>query len=951
MSSLIGRTVSHYRILELVGRGGMGAVYKAHDLELDRDVALKFLTADEAWNDSQAGVDARDRFLREARAASALDHPHIATIHGIDRTEDGDVFIAMAYYDGDTLASRIGSGGLPVPEAVALLRQVADGLAAAHAAGIVHRDIKPANVLVTKSGVAKIIDFGLAKMDQATQLASARTMTGTVAYMAPEQVTGEPVGPATDVWALGATAFELLTGNRPFTGGTVAAVVHKITSQPPGPELDARSDIPAALKSVVRRALSRNPADRFPDADAFLAALPGATPAVARPKPRLAIGVVAIAAAVAIVAAGGWWWKRTTDRTWVRTEAMPEISRLADEESFAIAVALLDRARAILPGDAALAELASRVQGPASVQVTPAGARVFVRAYSDPAAAWRDLGPAPVENVTLPLGLKRWRIEKDGFTTIERVTRLGPQSFQLQKTGEAPAGMVAIPGGRASAWIAGMDPIDQTTLSPYYIDRYEVTNKQYRQFIDAGGYRNKAFWKVPIVHDGRTIPWEEAVTRFVDATGRPGPSTWELGSFPSGQEDHPVSGISWYEAAAYAESLGKTLPTVLHWVKAASTPMQSLIVRLSNFDGKSLAPVGTYQGLSEFGVYDVAGNAREWLWNASGAERHILGGAWNDPSYLFTYAGTRPPLDRSAGNGFRCAVYPSGAPAQTVGAIALSFRDFAREKPVEEAVHRAHLNIFEYDKLPLDPRTESTDENADWRREIVTFGAAYGGERVMAMVYLPKAGKPPYQTVVFFPGSNAIAEPSVKTTRVPDFLVPSRRAVVIPVYKSTWDRADGLESTWPSPTHRHKDAVVRQVKDFKRTVDYLAARPEFDMTKLAFYGFSWGGRMAAIIPAVDKRVKANIVVLGGLAAAHTFPEVDQINYITRVTTPVLMINGRHDAIEPFESAQLTMFRLWGTPAADKKHVVFDTGHGPFPQNPFRKEILDFLDKYFGEPAR
>jgi dienelactone hydrolase len=204
---------------------------------------------------------------------------------------------------------------------------------------------------------------------------------------------------------------------------------------------------------------------------------------------------------------------------------------------------------------------------------------------------------------------------------------------------------------------------------------------------------------------------------------------------------------------------------------------------------------------------------------------------------------------------------------------------------------------------------------------------------------------------VYFPGSNAIAEPSVKTTRVPDFLVPSRRAVVIPVYKSTWERADGLESTWPSPTHRHKDAVVRQVKDFKRTVDYLAARPEFDTTKLAFYGFSWGGRMAAIIPAVDKRVKANIVVLGGLAAAHTFPEVDQINYITRVTTPVLMINGRHDAIEPLESAQLTMFRLWGTPAADKKHVVFETGHGPFPQNPFRKEILDFLDKYFGEPAR
>jgi dienelactone hydrolase len=286
-----------------------------------------------------------------------------------------------------------------------------------------------------------------------------------------------------------------------------------------------------------------------------------------------------------------------------------------------------------------------------------------------------------------------------------------------------------------------------------------------------------------------------------------------------------------------------------------------------------------------------------------------------------------------------------------MGPMPLSFRDFAREKPVDDAVHRAHLNIFDYDALPLDARTESTDESAQWRREIVTFTAAYGGERVMAAVYIPTSGTPPYQTVVYFPGSNATAEPSVKTTRFPEFLVQSGRALIMPVYKGTWERADGLESTWPSRTHRHKDAVVRQVKDFKRTVDYLAARREFDLSKLAYFGNSWGGRMAAIIPAVDRRVKANVVVLGGLAAAHTFPEVDQINYITRVTTPVLMINGRYDAIEPLESAQLPMLRLWGTPAADRKHVVFDTGHGPFPQNPLRKEVLDFLDKYFGVPAR
>lgn len=255
---------------------------------------------------------------------------------------------------------------------------------------------------------------------------------------------------------------------------------------------------------------------------------------------------------------------------------------------------------------------------------------------------------------------------------------------------------------------------------------------------------------------------------------------------------------------------------------------------------------------------------REWLWNNAGAERHILGGAWNDPSYLFTFAGTRLPLDRSPGNGFRCAKYPAGAPTELSGVMPLSFRDFAREKPVDDAVYRAHLNAFAYDALSLDARTELTDEDDRRRREKVTFTAAYGGERILALVHLPKNATPPYQTVVYFPWSSAIAEPSVMTTESPDFLLQSGRAVVVAVYKGTWERADGLESTWPSATHRHKDAVIRQVKDFKRTVDYLASRTEFDLSRLAYFGNSWGGRMAAIVPAVDTRVKANIVVLGGV---------------------------------------------------------------------------------------
>ena len=949
LSSLVGTTIAHYRVDKLIGRGGMGAVYKAHDLELDRDVALKFLTSAAGASDLPDSRLSRDRFLREARAASALDHPNIATVHGIHHTAEGD-FIAMAFYDGESLAATLSRGPMPVDAAVALLRQVANGLGAAHATGILHCDIKPANILVAHDGTAKIIDFGLAKLDQATRLTGAGSFAGTVAYMAPEQVRGEPASPASDVWALGATAFEMLTGVPPFKGDMVASVVHAIVNNPVGSELDARGDVPGAVKAIVRKALAKDPTARYPHAGAMHAALlesvPVSTPAVRRRGSR-AMMIAAAIVAVVLASGGAWLWKRTTDRAWVRAEAIPEIGRLADQEAYEGAAAILARAMQISPDDAQVLALRSRVEVEASIEVEPAGARVFVKDYNAANGAWRDLGPAPVKSVGLPRGLKRWRIELAGFTTVERAAAPGRLSIALTKDGVTPAGMVAIPAGRALAWIAGMDPIEATPLTPYYIDRYEVTNRQFLQFIESGGYRNRAYWKVAFERDGKAIGWEEAMRLFVDATGRPGPSTWELGRYPAGQDDYPVSGVSWYEAAAYADANGKALPTVVHWVNAASTWMAPVVLQ-SNFGTKSMAAVGRYQGMSASGLYDVAGNVREWLWNTNGGrERHILGGAWNDPSYLFSFAGTRPPLDRSAGNGFRCAVYPSGVSPEALAPKPLSFRDFTKESPVPDAVHRAHLNLFSYDPRPLDVTTESTSDAADWRRETVSFSAAYGGERVRAHVYLPKAGQPPYQTAVYFPGSNSINEKQSASASWPEFLAQSGRVVVYPVYKGTFERNDGLQSTWPSLTHRHKDYVIKQVQDFKRTIDYLETRPDIDAKKLAYYGFSWGGRMAAIIPAVDTRVRLNIVILGGLAAAHTFPEVDQINYLSHVNVPVLMINGRHDAIEPIENAQLPMFRGWGTPDADRKHVVFETGHGPFPQNAFVKEVLDFLDRYFG----
>jgi eukaryotic-like serine/threonine-protein kinase len=265
---MIGRTVSHYRILEHLGGGGMGVVYKAQDLKLDRLVALKFLPP-ELTRDPEA----KERFIHEAKAASALDHGNICTVYEINESDDGQLFIAMACYVGETLKKKIERGPLPIYEAVGITTQVAQGLVKAHESGIIHRDIKPANIIITKDGVAKIVDFGLAKLTGRTLLTKAGSTLGTAAYMSPEQARSEAADLRTDLWSLGVTFYEMLTGHRPFESDYEQALVYSILNEDPKPMRDLRSEVPEALEQIVRRAMAKRLEDRYQSADEFLSDL------------------------------------------------------------------------------------------------------------------------------------------------------------------------------------------------------------------------------------------------------------------------------------------------------------------------------------------------------------------------------------------------------------------------------------------------------------------------------------------------------------------------------------------------------------------------------------------------------------------------------------------------------------------------------------------------------
>ncbi|MCK4824947.1 SUMF1/EgtB/PvdO family nonheme iron enzyme, partial [bacterium] len=287
---------------------------------------------------------------------------------------------------------------------------------------------------------------------------------------------------------------------------------------------------------------------------------------------------------------------------------------------------------------------------------------------------------------------------------------------------------------------------------------------------------------------------------FLDATGRMGPSTWEMGAYPEGLGEYPVSGISWYEAEAYAEFAHKSLPSIFHWNIAANPLLSSAIVPLSNYSGHGPAPVGSFKGMSMFGTYDMAGNAREWCWNEGMNQRFILGGGWNDPNYTFQDDFTQAPFNRYETNGFRCVMYIAKDEDRSslLRSIDYPYRDFMTEQPISEEIREVYKKMFEYDRTDLEAEVVSVEQSeSGYIKEEITFNAAYNNERATAFLLLPEKGNPPYQVVVYFPGSNALQTRSNENMefRYIDFMLKSGRAVMFPVYKSTYERGDGLAST------------------------------------------------------------------------------------------------------------------------------------------------------------
>jgi serine/threonine protein kinase/formylglycine-generating enzyme required for sulfatase activity len=926
-----------YRLDSRLGAGGMGEVFRAIDTRLSRPVAVKV-----------SREEFTDRFRREALALSALNHPHICSLYDV-----GPNYIVMELVEGDTLAALICQGPLPFADVLRYSLQIGGALQEAHRLGIVHRDLKPGNIMITRHG-AKVLDFGLAKMSSDGDVTEAGVVMGTPLYMAPEQLECQEADARTDLFSLGLVLYEMSTGSLPVPGKSLARLLLSRGQKVTAPSTK-RGDIPASFDAVVARLLERDQARRYRSADELIEDLQAIETDLdhpAAPSRRLPWAIAALAVLAAIVA-GTLFYRRIEHQRWAREEAIPQIARLKEEDKAIAAYRVLRQAQQYLPGDAQVAQIEQNLVLPVVLRTKPPGASIEIQDYLSPGEDWLALGSASGKAVPVPNGYFRWRVTLPGFEPLlVAPSTEATMEFVLQPIGHATQS-VSIPGG---AWGGMIDFIGwlQYRLPAYEMDRLEVTNAEYQKFVDQGGYRRREFWKQPFVGNGLPLSWEQAMDLFRDPTGRPGPSTWEAGHYPEGKADFPVSGVSWYEAAAYAEYAGRSLPAVAQWFRAAPVDLSIYSTRLSNFNGKGPVKAGTLPNVGPDGTYDMSGNVREWCLNeVDGDQRFILGGAWGTQPYQAYCPEALPPLDRSAMNGIRTVRNLEPLPPDVGGPIATQVRDFSKTSPVSDQIFNIfRTTTYAYDRRPLNSAPEiRAAETTDWIQWQTSIDAGYSNERLTVNLFIPKNVKPPFQTVVFVPSARVMFRTNSKDLGdmgFIDYAIKSGRAVIYPIYRGTYERTRKGQAL-PGQIN-DLEVVVDVSKEVRRSVDYLETQPaRFALDKIAYLGVSQGAAFGVIYGALDDRFRTFLFLDGGYLLGRALPARDQVNFVPRIKKPVLMVNGQYDFTFSVEHAQNPMFEMLGTPAADKRHVIFDTPHD-ISQKPdaLAREVLGWLDKYLGK---
>ena len=966
---------SGYTIERELPGGGMARVFLAHDTALNRDVVIKVLAPERAVSLSA------ERFTREIRLAAALQEPHIVPVLNAGVTSDGLPFYTMPFVPGDSLRARIQAGPVALDESVEILRNLAQALAYAHDHGVIHRDIKPANVLLS-SGTAVVTDFGIAKALAAAgpggelMLTEAGSSLGTPAYMAPEQAAGDDVDARADVYSWGVIAYELLAGHHPFHDKKSAqqVLMAHLAERPKElvdqlPDAHRRDPMARGLAALAMRCLEKEADARPANGGALLAALHaiGVSTPVTR-TPRLAIAAGGAAVLLAAALAGVFWWSQGKARA---AALVPRIQALAAQGKYSAAYLLAKQARRRLAEDSTVKAVFADVTNEISVTSDPPGARVYLTMFGDSSVADSSdgalIGTTPVRRYVTARADYRVVVKAPGYDPARRIASrfLSPREgksaadrsialdVRLSRTGSVPDGMVAIPGGTYQ--IVGHDiGRGQTAdLAPFALDRFEVSNERFAEFVRAGGYGNATLWSV----GGETV----TPARFVDKTGLPAPRDWVNGAPPAGRGRYPVTGVSWHEAAAYCAWRGGRLPSLFEWEKASRDGRvsrfgvlmpwgqydpKSLGTVRANFSGFDTAPVDSFPfAISPYGIYNMAGNVKEWLVNRVGSGWGTTGGSWQGPMYLFSQVASQS--EGSPAIGFRCAQQlaqgksDAGLAPLAVATVAPVYH------PVGPAEYQALLEHYRYDPRPANPRGRTVVETPDWIRERLWIDGPKG-DSVLVYLFLPRNAEPPYQALVHIANSAAFGPSSVPQV-VEDIAagqIKAGRVVISPVLTGMVEHQGTVNIRPLSQSVEFRDLMVWHATEMRLAMDYAVTRADIDSTRLGYISMSFGAGSRLPFAAVDPRFRAVVLLGAGIdeRVQPTLPEAANFNFAPYIKAPKLVVNGRQDEEHPWETRGKPLWNLFREP----KELLLADGAGHLvPVDVRTQRINAFLDRTLG----
>ena len=787
------------------------------------------------------------------------------------------------------------------------------------------------------------------------------TFVGTPHYMSPEQVDDQygKLDHRSDIYSLGATLYELLTLQQMYKGnGTREELLVKILTKSPTRPGIINPDVPLDLETICLKAIEKNPKDRYQTAQALaddLGRFVTRHAIQARRSGPIYKGVkfvrrhkllttLIVMVGILGVVAGIVGYKNAQTK-WVNEIAIPAIVSHIESEDFFDAYRMAKQVEAVAPNHIKLYELWPLFSRKLKISTTPEDAYVTFSNFEHPEQAVISLGHGPFTVAHIPFGMVYWHLYKDGYRSIEGVRRndqivaqtqddkVQSVIFKLFPIDECPADMIKIPGDELPKYHSSNK--ERIVISDYLIDKFEVTNNAFKIFVDNGGYRNEAYWHFK--HGEDTLLTTEIRNTFIDQSGNQGPATWRNSTFPVGEGNHPVSGVSWFEAAAYAKFVGKHLPTIYHWLHAASLKDVAFgtINTLSNFTQTSVE-VGAYKGMSRFGLRDMTGNVREWCFNAINDSdikvRSILGGGFGDHYYIYNYKSVAfDQLNRDQANGFRLMKYINPKDLLSDRLLAPQYKGVKGErrefKPLPRGEVEAIIStLYAYDNLPFNLKSDNVIETEDAVRERVTIDTNYGDDRLVIYLHLPKNAKPPYQPIVWFPGSFALQstyDDYFQGSTTMHAILSSGRAVIAPVYLGHWERI--IKQKYKQGSVKGRDYHIKITQDMMRAIDYLETRDDIDIDYLGYVGLSHGAIHGPRMMGVDSRFGAGVWLGGGVSSEVAWhPAAYPLNFAPLIDAPVLMINGYRDSIFPYETTQKPLFNAIG--ATVKDHLVLEGGH-------------------------